>query len=274
MIESPNMTEGDPWDKPVFVIGCTFRCGSTFLQRLINSSGQAFIWGENVGISEELSIMVRKLDSWEEISRNQAGDLAQLGTRAWIANLNPPTRQSGRAAARAFLTTLYEDATRQLGYARWGFKEVRGGARTAEFLLDLYPEARVILLVRRPEAVLASMATSAWYAHNGGAEGILEQWCEGATGFLALRHPGTCLLRLEDFARSPESTVGRLGSHLGIEPRHFDHGLLQQQVRGSTRPPSIDPELLGACNTPVIGRLVSALGYDEAGTSPGTVPGA
>src|SRR6266487_3786669 len=37
---------GSPADTPIFLFGAGWRCGSTWVQRLLMSSGQALIWGE------------------------------------------------------------------------------------------------------------------------------------------------------------------------------------------------------------------------------------
>lgn len=248
-------------DRPIFILGCTFRTGSTFVQRLINSSGEVFIWGENMGIAEDLRVIVAKLASWQAISAGQDGDLAQNREDAWIANLNPELPRAAEAAARAFFATYYVQATRQRGFARWGFKEVRCDAGTARFLLRLFPDARIVLVVRQPEAVLASMATSAWYAQAGGSAGVIKAWRAGVEGFLSLDDARVQLTRLEDFAASPVAALESLGRHVGIDPAQFDASILHRPVRGSTSAPALGAAERAALAEAHLGSLVDALGY-------------
>ncbi len=248
-------------DRPVFILGCTFRTGSTFLQRLINSSGEVFIWGENMDIAEDLRITVAKLASWQAISEGQGGDLTKNRNDAWIANLNPELPRAAEAAARAFFMTYYMQATRQRGFARWGFKEVRCDAGTARFLLRLFPDARVVLLVRQPRAVLASMATSAWYAQAGGSTGVVKAWRAGVEGFLSLQDARAQLTRLEDFATSPVAALETLGRHVGIDPARFDASMLHRPVRGSTSEPALGAAERAALAEADLDSLVDALGY-------------
>ena len=226
-------------DRPVFVLGCTYRTGSTFLQRLIISSGEVFVWGENMGIIDDLRGVVAKLSSWRTLSQGQSDDFCGNRTRAWIANLNPEVPDAALIATRMFLSSYYREATRELGFSRWGFKEVRYGADCARFLLELYPRARVILLVRRPRDVLASMVTSAWYSHVGGAAGVLQAWRTGVKGFVDVRDERALLVRLEDFAHAPARSLRRLGDHLEIDASGFDASLLSARVRGSTSAPRL-----------------------------------
>lgn len=256
---SPN--DAVAMDRPVFILGCTFRTGSTFLQRLINSSGEVFIWGENMGIAEDLRVTVAKLASWQAISDEQQGELTQNRHDAWIANLNPELPRAAESAARAFFDTYYVQGTRQRGFARWGFKEVRCDAGTARFLLHLYPDARVVLLVRRPQDVLASMATSAWYGQAGGSTGVLNAWRSGVESFLGLQDARVQLTRLEDFAASPAGALESLGRHIGIDPARFDASMLHRPVRGSTSDPSLGAAERAALAEANLDGLVDALGY-------------
>ncbi|MEO8006454.1 MAG: sulfotransferase [Betaproteobacteria bacterium] len=256
-----NHTDAVAMDRPVFILGCTFRTGSTFLQRLINSSGEVFIWGENMGIAEDLRVTVAKLASWRAISDGQGGDLEQNRNDAWIANLNPALPHAAEAAARAFFTTYYAQATRQRGCARWGFKEVRCDAGTARFLLQLFPDARIVLLVRQPQDVLASMATSSWYAHAGGGAGVLKAWRSGVEGFLSLQDSRVQLMRLEDFAASPVAALERLGEHIGIDPARIDASILHRPVRGSTSDPALGAAEHAALAEADLDSLMGALGY-------------
>lgn len=258
----------DALERPVFVLGCTFRTGSTFLQRLINSSGEVFVWGENMGIAEDLRVAVAKLDSWSAISQAQHGDLDVRQNDAWIANLNPEGAGASRAAARQFFLSYYAEPTRQRGCARWGFKEVRCDARAARFLLELFPHGRVLLLVRRPEAVLASMATSRWYAHMGGCTGVLKAWHSNVESFLALDHPAAKLMRLEDFGLAPDM-LEQVARHIGVDAGRFDASLIHRPVRGSTEEPKLGDAERDALARAKLEGLVAALGYPSLdSTSP------
>ena len=42
-------------ERPVFVFGCSLRCGGTLLQRVLSSTSELFVWGENDGIASGLA---------------------------------------------------------------------------------------------------------------------------------------------------------------------------------------------------------------------------
>lgn len=251
----------DVLERPVFIMGATYRTGTTFLQRLINSSGEIFVWGENVRITQELHVIVQKLESWSAISALQHHDLREAGSHAWIANLNPNYPHTPLEAARAFFRSYYSAATQTRGIARWGFKEVRGDASDAQFLLRCFPRARILFLVRRPEAVLASMATSAWYEEVGRALGVLAAYRANIESFRSFVHPAIMMLRLEDFRSLPQATLAALADHLGISPSSFDQSLLDVPVRGSLFPASLGDEERLALEDPRIDTLMATLGY-------------
>ena len=67
----------------------------------------------------------------------------------WVANRYPHPVDFV-AAHRAFLDRLFAEPTARAGLPRWGIKTVRLGGEHAAYLKALYPDARVVFLVRNP----------------------------------------------------------------------------------------------------------------------------
>lgn len=227
----------DVGQAPVFVFGCAWRCGSTLLQRYLNSTGEVFVWGENMGLVTSLAAAFDGVASWASLSAEQAAAHGDRGNSAWIANLNPPLRDAITATVREALGAYYAPATLERGVRRWGFKEVRYGALEADLLLRAFPDARVIFLVRDPAGVLDSMASASWFDRIGGVDGVVSQWITVCQSMQALRDPRVMTLRYEDLCGAPQRSTERLAAHLSLPVERFDARVLVTRVRGEQPPP-------------------------------------
>lgn len=149
---------------PIFILGAG-RCGSTFWQNMLCRTDNIWIWGEHAGV---LSGLVR---SCEMLS--QSSPLLNL-SRVAPESTKPDNFSEGDATALAWMngftalqyqehiTALIErlfSSSLPCGKKRWGFKEIRYGAKqdpVARFLLKVFPESLVIHSVRHPRATIES----------------------------------------------------------------------------------------------------------------------
>ena len=166
---------------PVFVFAAGWRSGSTLLQRMLTASREILVWGEAGGALECLA------DAWiryEQMlgpggTRFRHGfggngaqefeafvEAGQDGVNQWIACMNPPSNDI-QTALGAALDRIYGQPARDLGYPRWGVKEVRSGIDTVKFIEQISPDAKFVLLVRNPFHCLESIKRRSWV--DGGA---------------------------------------------------------------------------------------------------------
>ena len=248
-------------DRPVFVFGCAFRCGSTLLQRLISSSQQVFVWGENNGLVSHLYRAGRNLSAWSKFIGEQERDFQDEGFNAWVANLNPPFPEAYVAATRAFLQTYYVAETEARGFPRWGFKEVRYDAREASLLFRCFPESRLIFLLRDPRDVLASAAGTPWYEEDGGAPAISKLWTRNVTSLLALKDPRLLTLRYEALLEDPENWVGRIAEHVQVPAESLDLGILTVKTRGTDGRPRLGEAEEAVLASSALREAATAAGY-------------
>jgi hypothetical protein len=201
--------------RPVFLFGCAWRCGSTLLQRLISSSDEVFIWGENHALTDHLLKIHLEISQWSSLIENQSKNYKERKLKAWIANLNPDYPKSSITAASAYLLYYYHFETIKLGYRRWGFKEVRHDSSHANFLLECFPNARIIFLVRHLKDVLASNAANDWYSSIGSAQGVTQTWTKNVSSFMCTDDKRILLIKYENLVENTEIVCKVIEEHLG-----------------------------------------------------------
>lgn len=216
-------------DQPIFVLGATWRSGSTLLQRLLLSSGDIMMWGEPWNRADLVPRLRESLlaidDNWplpHMLVENQDRE-TPLHTQM-VPDLFPSLTDLG-AAHRAFFDRLYAHPATELGYSRWGFKETRLGADDARYLHQLYPDARVVMLYRDPydswASYLALRAQGYWRWPNTAVVSPTQfgrMWLRQVEGFLNYPdHLPHIVVRYEDLAAGGD-VVDELGKFCGVEP--------------------------------------------------------
>ena len=143
---------------PLFLLGL-HRGGTTYVQRILNCHRGVVLWGENGGLVTHLRrahVRARNL-SQTDVARYQQFDEFAAEFIPWAS----PVDQAGLSLAMAsFVRQLHEGAA---PVAFWGFKEIRHANREdLRFLRALFPDARVVLLLRHPRDVLRSQLHAPW----------------------------------------------------------------------------------------------------------------
>jgi hypothetical protein len=263
-VEARREGGAEPADEPLFVLSAGWRSGSTLVQRLVNSGGERFLWGEPYSRAD---LVPRLADSLRPITAAwpmppdvlTAAD-AGVGDR-WTANLHPGL-ETLLESHRALLRTLCAPPPGSPAGCRWGFKEVRLGAEHALYLRLLFPRARFVFLVRDPLAAYASYKTwRSWYVRWPEGQvrtawGYAGLWAELAGGFLAEAEAvGGIVVRYEDLVPGG-AAIGALEGLLG---ERLDQGVLERRISGSDDGPAglsgLERRLIEHRTGPVASRL-------------------
>lgn len=255
---------GSTEDNPIFIFGAGWRCGSTWVQRLVMSSGKALIWGEPFDRSGIVQTMSGQLlpfgEGWppDEWFARDAAPITLADQ--WVANLYPPLPMMIEAH-RTFFRHLLEVPAREHGIARWGLKEVRLTTAHARYLRLLFPGAKFVFLIRNPFHAYGSYRGAAlpWFERwpdrlTVTARQFGRVWTRLTEDFLENHAAlGGLLLRYEDLVSDP-GTVERLSAYLDLalspataarplrgDPQKkeafpfFERRLLMSEVRGPAR---------------------------------------
>lgn len=139
-------------EKPIFIFSAGMRSGSTWIQRLIMSSSQTIIWGEPYNRAAIIQNMAKQIEVFsldfprdDFIYNQQIPDISNQ----WIANLYPDFEYF-RQAHRLFFINLFAVPGREKGVSRWGLKEIRLTPDHAIYLQWLFPQSKLIFLIRNP----------------------------------------------------------------------------------------------------------------------------
>lgn len=220
-------------DRPIFLIGCCHRTGSTLLQRLVSSITDVFIWGENHGAGSTLLKSRQQLLSWSDRHAGARDDIRRHGTEAFMANATPE-RDRIDDAYRAYFRELYRLDVDGMPVERWGFKEVRHNAAELAELLQLFPAGRAIAINRDLGQVAESVLRwefdpsieweSAWTVET------LNAWRDNTFDLPSL--PSELLLRINygDLVQNTEETLQRIEQFLDVPIGAIDRAVMQVRV--------------------------------------------
>lgn len=265
-------------DAPVLLLASGLRCGSTLLQRLLNSHPRLLVWGEQDGFLDRFMAEHRRLLTWQHDYRFQFPEYLERGYDTFSANMLPPAEEL-TAAAVGYLRGLFADPAARLGKPRWGLKEVRCDAAVAAFVRELFPEARIVHLTRDPVACLLSLkeweeSPELW--SRADTEANFADWARINASFLPDASPPPpphLALRYEDLVAHPTATLARLCAFADLDPAdldptNFDRRLHREGDEGRRPRPrplatrdSLPPADRALLHRPPLPAIAAAYGY-------------
>lgn len=200
----------------LLISGSSQRCGSTWVQRIVHAATNIFIWGESSPLVESLYAIFRAFQETDLVRSQETRDLlsSSQDPTVWRANANPSLAE----LKRGFLALFSEFYKETYGCAGYGWKEVRYGREHLEFLWELFPELKVILLVRNPLDVVRSLKAKGWLGRWRDTQSIswvCRNWSQRTKDYLFLQdHPNTFFVRYEDVTSRLEELVTFVGGRI------------------------------------------------------------
>ncbi|HUO11284.1 MAG TPA: sulfotransferase [Caulobacteraceae bacterium] len=167
---------------PVIVAAPTVRCGTTLLQRLLNSSLNAVIYGEEIAayVASLTQTMVGFLQLCDQIGHTMDADLqaALEGRQDWRPALMPPVS----IIQSAWVETFYQIPAALSAYGAsigrpiFGFKRPDLTSGMMRAMLMLMPRARVIYVYRRLDDVLKSAKARKFVSTEAEVAQLCRNW--------------------------------------------------------------------------------------------------
>ncbi len=140
------------WQRPIFVASMG-RSGSTLLQRVLNVHPDLTIWGEHAGFLSGILASytaanhpdaAQNLINGYEHRQMVIGELSDKETfKPWVSPFRPDHLTS---AIQSMMIGLFTEGLNQS--IRWGFKEIRYTDTELRALMQLFPQAHLIVLGR------------------------------------------------------------------------------------------------------------------------------
>jgi hypothetical protein len=207
---------------PVFIIG-TERSGSNMLRLMLDAHSRVFMPHPPHVMHYFAHLEPHYGDLAREVPfRRLVRDVLRLVHRHIHPWEHVPSEEEVIASSpsRDLLGVkvgLYEAARRRSGKARWGSKStfvVHHGER----VLQVFPRARMLWLVRDPRDVAVSSRRSVFSPFH--PLHVAELWAEqqALAGALEQRHPGAVLrVHYEELVREPDAQIVRILAFLGEE---------------------------------------------------------
>jgi hypothetical protein len=235
---------------PFFIVG-NDRSGTTMLRLILDRGPDAAIPPESMFLTD----VELPPGDWQALL-DEVWDHPKV--RLWAlqgpAPRVPPDLDDA-AAARFVLGAPFEAYARKYGKPRWGDKTPHY-VHHVDRLLGIWPQARVVILVRDGRDVALSLRRMPFGPNNAWA--AAQWWARGIRAGAAAqeRHPDSVrTVRYEDLARDPARTVPPICEFLGLtyQPEMLD---LAQADRSRMVPDQASwfPTLFDGINTKAVGR--------------------
>lgn len=226
---------------PVLLTSPTVRSGTTLLQRLLCSSPDALVYGEEIGKDLDLQLQIHasrrlvyahsKPRFAASLERVLAGD-----TGDWILDLMP--------GIDGYLEALHRGAFAGLDYCRqqaadagrkvWGFKYPGWPPHLVRLLSESLPGTRVVYLVR--DLADTARSAKAWGAIPDEAhmQAFCAQWAQGVAFIQQWQQGNPALvLSFEALVADPAPALAQLQQFLGVAG--IDPRVLDQRINNLTQ---------------------------------------
>jgi len=209
---------------PIFLLG-SGRSGTTLLMKILNSVDEIMLYGEHGGflkqiaesyffnfINDEIKQRIKKEKEPDSVFVKKT--VYKIGY-SWLHWYGKETIKKNY---RMFIESFF-NPDKLSKRVFWGFKEIRYGIddRVPEMLIDLYPKARFILIIREPIDVIASqLVMGKW----GNLNEIVGNWVSQNTYMYKFytNHRDNCfLIRYEEMISRDSNGLKELFDWLGFE---------------------------------------------------------
>jgi len=259
---------------PIFLLG-TGRCGSTLLQKILNSVDNVAIYGEHGGFLKQIAAAYflnfeDKMIEKYIMSQNAAGkdpiSVFEIlkNPQLWSAWTNWYNRHTVKDNFRDFIESFFNPVSLRQK-VHWGFKEIRYGLddRVPEMLADLYPDARFVFIVRHPVDVIASKISA---RASDGIEADAHTWVAQNTSFLHFYRENSeksRFVRYEELISNNSKELSQLFGWLGFSLSDRQKDIIKTtkpRYKGRPRPAKLTHDEVNSIHK-ITKEIGSELGY-------------
>lgn len=207
----------EPPEPPIVIVGPTTRCGTSLLQRALNSTRQIVIYGENFTFMQKYPDMIHGFSQNLKAKRHNIAasrKMLKSGVDFEASALFPDYDNYIETIQQGFheIARFYRADAMTLGFDRWGLKHQIRDQRTFALVPQLLRHARFIFIYRELLAV-AKSAKSRWpgdFKSEGDYQRFGDNWARNIRTALDLEGDRFIVLRYEEFVADPEPFLDRI----------------------------------------------------------------
>ena len=259
---------------PLFLLG-TGRCGSTLLQKILNSVENAMIYGEHGGFLKQVAAayflnledkMIEKYIMSQNVAGKDPHSVFETlkNPQLWSAWTNWYNQETVKNNFRDFIESFFNPRSLEQE-VHWGFKEIRYGLddRVPEMLADLYPDGRFVFIVRHPADVIASKISA---RASEGIEADAHTWVAQNTYFLHFSRENSergRIVHYEELISNDSKQLSQLFDWLGFALSDKQRDIIEAtkpRYKGRPRPAKLTHDEVNSINK-ITQQIGSELGY-------------
>lgn len=262
-----NLTDAVKQLTPVFIVAPSARNGITLLQRMLNSTRQIIIYGENGDFMDRLPSLVHSAVNThttmgDEFDASRKKFLSET-TEYWTSNLWPSSEQNLLIMFEAFnrAAAMYQQCTQQYGFARWGVKNPMITPQMIERLHILLPQARFIFIHRNLYEVVQSARARQFITDDASRDSFIEAWKNNIQAVLSKPAAHVLVVKHDELVTDRAANIANIERFAGISG--IDQSVLDRKINtfigaksaGMSPTGYIEPRPLTNADTKAIERI-------------------
>jgi hypothetical protein len=210
------------WMTTLFLWGATARCGITLLQRLITSSNEILVFGEDDQVTKRMPEDLRlrgnksaQAEVSEALNKVKSGDV-----NFWTSSVLPDFKRYLGHSETYYrnILELYQQTAEECGFSSWGIKDPDPNWNSIEVIYNWFPEAKHIFLIRNIFDVIKSYKARGWIHSQADLMSIVGKWNQNVSNFFKLQKgPNLTILRYENIVSDRDVSVQILKDFLGLK---------------------------------------------------------
>ena len=206
---------------PIIVTAPTARNGVTLVQRLINSTGSAIIYGEENVILDRIPSVISeyaKLNQKREMLESRKQRFLSGDTEFWSSDLNANPEVAMNIAFECLLKLLnaMQIEAKSHGFDRFGIKNPMLYAGMMDRFQMLIPQAQFIFIYRNPIDVVKSAKARKFITSLDDVADYAENWRDGCVEFLSKERPNTLVIQYESLTNGGETEINQIEAFTGL----------------------------------------------------------
>lgn len=263
---------------PIIVTSPVIRSGTTLLQRLLCSSSNALIYGEESAKDLELLLQIyaSRLAAYSHSRQKFSVTLEKVldgDVNDWIMELMPEIDGYMNALRQTFLAglTFCRDYAAQVNRPVWGIKYPGWSPHFLSLLRQVLPDSRFIVIYRDVVESLRSAKARGSVNSEREARQFCQDWRNNLAFMLRMKDdPSVLLVNFAELVTEPERMIEMIAGFTGIRDmqretlRHKINTRLDEDSKTMSQPGYIEPAGLTEAEQRMAEQAAAALNAGQA----------